>query len=394
MAYSFDGDWASDGYWRGIGAIAPNDSYDFFENIDRRRRNFTQELRLRGGEGQATAWVAGAYALRMDESYAVVDLYNGGVDRQLSSDYRALTLAAYGQIDRALPDDLNISAGLRIERRAAHYRDSNDLRRQPVDRMIGGHLALTWTFREGYSAYAALTRGYKAGGVNTTASPIAADLRSFDPETVWNLETGFLTRSADGRFDSRTSLFYMRRSQQQVSSSIQPDPQDPLTFVLYTDNAARGENFGVESQLGWRPLPALRVAGTVALLKARFLDYSLEGRDMSGRDAPHAPNYQLGLSVEWRSPRGWFAQIEGQAVDAFYFSASHDERAPAYQLVHARLGYAHERWQATLYARNLFNERYAVRGFFFANEPPDWIEKRYIQNGDPRQLGARLTFSF
>jgi outer membrane receptor protein involved in Fe transport len=394
MAYSFDGDWASDSYWRSIGAIGPTESYDFFEDIGRRRRNFTQEFRLRGGEGRPTSWVAGAYALRMDESYAILDLYNGDIDRQLVSDYRALTLAAYAQIDHALLDDLTLSGGLRVERRGAHYRDSNDLRSRPVDHMIGGHLALNWIMREGYTAYAALTRGYKAGGINTTASDIPDDLRSFDPESVWNLETGLAARSADGRFDSRTSLFYMRRDHQQVSSSVQTDPNNPLTFVLLMENAAKGENFGVESQLGWRPVAALRLTGTVALLKARFIDYVLDGRDLSGRDAPHAPNYQLGLSAEWRSPRGWFAQIEGQAVDAFYFSASHDQRAPAYQLVHARLGYANDRWQATLYARNLFNEHYAVRGFFFANEPPDWIEKRYIQNGDPRQLGARVTFSF
>jgi hypothetical protein len=58
------------------------------------------------------------------------------------------------------------------------------------------------------------------------------------------------------------------------------------------------------------------------------------------------------------------------------------------------VGYGDQRWQATLYARNVFNEHYAVRGFFFANEPPDWIKKRYIQNGDPRQVGARVSFSF
>lgn len=394
MAYSFDGDWASDSYWRSIGAIGPTESYDFFENIDRRRRNFTQELRLRGGAGQATSWVSGVYALRMDERYDILDLYNGDVDRQLASDYRALNLAAYGQIDHALRDDLTLSGGLRIERRAAHYRDSNDLRQAPVDRMIGGHLALNWMLRDGYTAYAALTRGYKAGGINPTAADIPDNLRSFDPEFVWNLETGVTTRSADGHFDTRTSLFYMRRNQQQVSSSVQTDPNNPLTFVLLTENAARGENFGVESQLGWRPTPSLRLTGTVGLLKARFTDYVLDGRDLSGRDAPHAPNYQLGLTAEWRSPQGWFAQVEGQAVDAFYFSASHDQRAPAYQLVHMRVGYGQQHWQATLYARNLFNEHYAVRGFFFANEPPDWIDKRYIQNGDPRQLGARITFSF
>ena len=387
MDYSFDGDWANDTYW------GSNGPYDFFEDIHRRRRNYTQELRLSGGSDGAS-WVAGGYALRMDERYHILDQYNGDVYRQLDSDYRALTLAAYAQADHSLGERVSLSAGARVERRAAHYRDSNALRSAPVDSMLGGHIALTWQFRDGYSAYAALTRGYKAGGINPTAEDIPDSLRDFDPEFVWNLETGLATRSADGRFDSRSSLFYMRRYHQQVSSSVQVDPQNPLTFVLLTDNAARGENLGVESQLGFRPVPALRLDASIALLRARFLEYRLEDRNLAGRDDPHAPNYQLGLSAEWRSPSGWFAHIEGQAVDGFYFSASHDERAPSYRLVNLRLGFERARWQATLYARNLFNEHYAVRGFFFANEPPDWNPKRYIQNGDPRQMGLRVTFNF
>ncbi len=79
-------------------------------------------------------------------------------------------------------------------------------------------------------------------------------------------------------------------------------------------------------------------------------------------------------------------------MDGFYFSASHDERAPSYQLVNLHLGYETGRWSATLYARNVLNEHYAVRGFFFANEPPDWETRRYIQNGDPRQVGLRIAF--
>jgi iron complex outermembrane recepter protein len=387
MDYSFDGDWGNDVFW-GV-----NGPYDFFEDIHRRRRNFTQELRLSGGQPGAS-WVMGGYALRMDERYGILDLYNGDVYRQLDSHYRALTLAAYAQVDRALSERVSLSSGLRLERRSAHYRDSNALRSAPVDTMVGGHLALTLQLREGYSVYAALTRGYKAGGINPTAEDIPDSLRAFDPEFVWNLETGLATRSADGRFDTRSSLFYMRRYHQQVSSSVQVDPQNPLTFVLLTDNAARGRNFGVESQLGFRPVPSLRFGASIALLSAQFLKYELEGRDLSGRDAPHAPNYQLGLSAGWRSPAGLFVHVEGQAVDGFYFSASHDERAAPHRLLNLRLGYERERWQATLYARNLLDGHYAVRGFFFANEPPDWIAKRYIQNGDPRQVGARISFRF
>ena len=388
MGYSFDGDWGNDAFW-GV-----NGPYDFYESIDRRRRNFTQEFRLRGGDVRRTAWVAGVYALRMDEDYDFLDLYNGDVYRQLDSSYRAVNLAAYGQLDHALRSDLSLSLGLRLERRDAHYSDSNALHSDPRDDMVGGHASLTWQYADNRSAYVALTRGYKAGGINTSSAPIPEDLRGFDPEYAWNLETGLSTRSADGRFDTRTSLFYMRRSNQQVSSSVQTDPQNPLDFVLLTDNAAKGENYGLETALGWRPVRALRLGATVGLLQAQFLDYTLDGRDLGGRDSPHAPNYQLGLTAEWRSTRGWFVQADGQAVDAFYFSASHDERAPAYQIVNLRLGYARDRWQVTAFARNLFDEQYAVRGFFFANEPPDWIDKRYTQNGDPRTWGARLEIRF
>lgn len=388
MEYAFDGDWGNDEYW-GV-----NGPYDFFESIDRHRQNITQELRLRGGEAQPTSWVVGAYGLRMEEDYDFLDLYNGDVSRELQSSYRAVNLAVYGQVDHALSQSLSLSAGLRLERRDAHYDDSNGLGRDPVDNMVGGHLSLNWKFADNRSAYLALTRGYKAGGINTTSAPLPEELRAFDPEYAWNLETGLVTRSADGRFDSRTSLFYMRRYDQQVSSSVQTDPQNPLDFVLLTDNAAKGENYGVEASLGWRPVRALRLGATLGLLQARFIDYTLDGRDLGGRDAPHAPNYQLGLSAEWRSTRGWFAQVDGQAVDGFYFSASHDERAPAYRLVNLRLGYGRDRWQVTAFARNLFDEQYAVRGFFFANEPPDWEAKRYVQNGDPRTWGARLEVRF
>jgi outer membrane receptor protein involved in Fe transport len=388
MDYSFDGDWGNDAFW---GENAP---YDFFETIDRSRRNISQEFRLRGSR-DAGGWVAGVYALHMRERYSLVDFYNGDVYPGLDSSYRALSLAAYGQFDRRLAAGLSLSTGLRIERRDARYRDADPRAFDPVDNMVGGHVALTWEFAPRQSAYAAVTRGYKAGGVNTTAAEISGDLRYFDPEFLWNLEFGLRTASAGGAFDSRTSLFYMRRNDQQVSSSVQADPENPLTFVLLTDNAARGDNLGLETEIGWRPVSSLRLGATLGLLSARFIDYVQdEDRDLGGRDAPHAPNYQLGLAADWRGRQGLVARVDFQAADGFFFSASHDERAAAYQLLNLRAGYEAERWSVIVYARNVLNERYAVRGFFFGNEPPDFPDRRYTQNGDPRQVGLRVSFGF
>jgi outer membrane receptor protein involved in Fe transport len=62
-------------------------------------------------------------------------------------------------------------------------------------------------------------------------------------------------------------------------------------------------------------------------------------------------------------------------------------------LVNLRVGYEAERWTASLWTRNALNRRYATDGFFFGNEPPDFIPKRYIDNGDPRQVGISVSFS-
>jgi iron complex outermembrane recepter protein len=388
MGYSFDGDWGNPAFW---GANGP---YDFFEDIQRRRRNVSQEFRLTAHAGEATDWVVGAYGLRSSERYALQDTYNGDSYRALASHYRATNLALYAQLDHRLATALQFSSGFRLERRAARYRDSNALANNPVDVMTGGHLSLSWDISPLQSGYVALTRGYKAGGINTTAVSIPDSLRQFDPEYLWNIEVGLRSHTTDGRLTARTSVFYMRRANQQVSSSVQPDPRDPLTFVLLTDNAAKGENLGLESELHWQVMPGLRVESNLALLRARFLSYQLEGRNLNKRDAPHAPNYQLGLALNWQHASGFFARADAQLQDGFYFSASHDERAASRTLANLQLGYKVQAWSVTAYARNVLNEHYAVRGFFFGNEPPDFANKRYIQNGDPRQIGLRFAFSY
>jgi outer membrane receptor protein involved in Fe transport len=63
-------------------------------------------------------------------------------------------------------------------------------------------------------------------------------------------------------------------------------------------------------------------------------------------------------------------------------------------LTNLQFGYEAARWSAYLWGRNIFNEVYAVRGFFFGNEPPDFPETRYIQRGDPRQVGVTFHYSF
>jgi outer membrane receptor protein involved in Fe transport len=199
--------------------------------------------------------------------------------------------------------------------------------------------------------------------------------------------------SEDGRYSAEVAVFHMWRESQQVATSFQLDPGDPLSYVFYTDNAARGRNAGLEATLAWQPVDVLTLGATLGLLRTEYVGYQYGERDLDGREQAHAPGWQYSLSAEWQSPRGWMARADLYGSDAFYFDASHDQQSDAYSLLNLKAGYAAGRWSAYAWGRNVFDERYAVRGFYFGLEPPDFADKLYVQQGDPRQFGITVTWS-
>jgi hypothetical protein len=48
----------------------------------------------------------------------------------------------------------------------------------------------------------------------------------------------------------------------------------------------------------------------------------------------------------------------------------------------------------TFWARNIFNEYYSTRGFYFGNEAPDFADTLYERHGDPRHLGVTVKYDF
>jgi outer membrane receptor protein involved in Fe transport len=191
----------------------------------------------------------------------------------------------------------------------------------------------------------------------------------------------------------------MRRDHQQVASSTQ-DPNNPASFIFVTDNAARGENYGLESSAALRLSEQWQLQASAAWLRARYVDYRYvdpntgEVVDLSGRQQAHAPDYQYSLSAEWRHPIGVSVRADVTGLGSFYFDSSNNQSSSAYRLVNLRAAYERDHWTASVWARNLFNTYYAQRGFFFALEPPDFPEKLYRQHGDPRQVGATVEWRF
>ena len=79
-------------------------------------------------------------------------------------------------------------------------------------------------------------------------------------------------------------------------------------------------------------------------------------------------------------------------MDEFFFDYGHDQASESYGLASLSVGRAWNAWDVKLWARNLFDEDYFVRGFYFGNEPPDFPPTLYTRLGDPRHYGITLRY--
>jgi len=240
--------------------------------------------------------------------------------------------------------------------------------------------------------FASVARGYKAGGFNLGFVP--AGRREFAGESMWNVEVGVKSRFADDRLQLSGSVFYSVRDDQQVETSFQIDPNDPASFVFFTDNAAQGRTLGLEANLRWQATDSLEIYANLGLLDAEFDDFFTPQVSIDDRDQAHAPNYTAAFGGVYRHDSGVFARVDVSAKDDFYFDVSHDQKSQSYSVTNARVGYQTESWTVQLWSRNVFDEHYAVRGFFFGNEPPNFPPALFIRQGDPRQVGLTIDKRF
>ncbi|MCY3818440.1 MAG: TonB-dependent receptor [Gammaproteobacteria bacterium] len=390
MAYGYDADWVYVGFhpW----------GYSGTDSYLRERNTLTAEVRLVSKDGGellrgATAWTVGAYTLRQDVALTRQSTF---IDSDFTSDYGMDRFALFGQTETALDACSTLTVGLRLERHSATYDDSANVSSAPEDSLVGGRVSYDRELAPGVVGYGSVSRGYKAGGFNIDGT-LRADLREYDPEVLWNFEAGLKARAVDGRLSFRGSVFRMQRDDVQIDSSIVIFHDDGSTeFIDFVGNAAQGTNSGAELDVEFTPSDAVSLYARVGLLRSEYEDYiNGEGMDLDGREQAHAPGYQFSVGANFAFGQGYFAQVGVDGRDEFYFSDSHSEKSDPYRLLNASIGYRGSDWSVTAWARNLADEDYLVRGFFFGNDPRDgYTDRGFTQLGEPRRFGITASRSW
>jgi iron complex outermembrane receptor protein len=406
--YGYDEDWSYVGF-------DPNE-YSSQDSYLRDKDNVSAELRFISSEqsklfNASSSWVVGVYFRQEAE-----DLERNA---SFSSQFKTENYALYGQLITALSDQLNLVSGLRLEKRNANYSDSLMVNSANNEDLWGGNLTLEYRYADNKLLYSTISRGYKAGGVNgsiisasASNTAITPDVFEFDTEHMINYEVGLKGSWLDSRLQAQLAVFYQYRSDVQAKQSF--FNPDEFSFDDFLVNAATGKTSGLEVELNYAASESLRFFAAAGILNAEFADFvsqshvdakddnngaALAPVNLDGREVAHAPKYQFFVGSEISLMANLILRVELEGKDEFYFSNSHNEKSSDYELINARLTYFASNWDVSLWGRNLTDQDYQTRGFYFSNafgnNPANgYAPETYSQLAEPRVVGVSANYTF
>ena len=399
LLYSFDEDWVCNDTSEPklCAAGLHPDGYSSTDLYSRDRDDQSVDLQFNSKTGN---WVAGIYYQNRD-----VDL-----ERQytwlaspFSSTYETSNVAVYGQVATPIGPKTTLITGLRVEQYQGDYTDSNGFIQDTDDVMVGGKIALEYQVIDRTMIYTSITRGYKAGGINSEALAKAKDEglnlsadffqqhTSFDPEYLWSGEFGVKGSSLDDKFTLRLAAFYMHRDDIQLKA-WQVEGQQ---FTGYVDNASSGSNYGLEVEGSYQLTDNLFLTGSAGYLNTEIDDFVTQsGLNQDGREQAQSPKYQYAFTARYNFTSELYGMVGVEGKDDYYFSDSHNSQAPSSNLVNLSFGYEADMWAVRAWARNVFDETVPTRGFEFGNDPRDgYTTQTYTQLGEPRVAGVTFTLN-
>jgi outer membrane receptor protein involved in Fe transport len=397
LLYSFDEDWVcNDASEPQLCAAGLHPwGYSSTDVYTRDRDDQSANLQFNSKTGN---WVAGVYYQNRD-----VDLEREytWLASPFASTYETSNVAVYGQVATPIGPKTTLITGLRVEQYQGDYTDSNGFIEETDDVMVGGKIALEYQVIDRTMIYTSITRGYKAGGINSEALAKAKDEglnldadffqqhTSFDPEYLWSGEFGVKGSSLDDKFTLRLAAFYMHRDNIQLKA-WQVEGQQ---FTGYVDNASSGSNFGLEVEGSYQLTEDLFLTGSAGYLNTEIDDFVTQsGLNQDGREQAQSPKYQYAFSARYNFTNELYGMIGVEGKDDYYFSDSHNSKAPSSNLVNLSLGYEADMWAVRAWARNVFDEEVPTRGFEFGNDPLDgYATHTYVQLGEPRVAGITFT---
>ncbi len=373
-------------------------------------QQFSTEFRL-AGELDKLTWVTGLYYLSIEnENFTQSDfavIPNPGLGTFNSWQQETTSYAAFAQGDYELSPNWTMTAGLRWTEDEKElnfdprcFRGSNftgevscsflsplvlqsgNFSGQTEKGDWSGKIGLDWQPNFDWLWYFGVTRGTKAGGMNSGSAGyyLRTDIK-FQPEVLTNYEGGFKASIFDGRASLNASVYYY--DYQNFQSFMRVGPSLTVFNV-----EARIQ--GAEIELVTNPVEGLEFLLGIALNDSEQTLAVFGKRPM--QQQPDL-TYNGLARYEWPALGGTLA-IQGdlsyvgdRSLTATDTAAQHDE---SYLLTNARISYTNGdgTWQIVAFVRNLNDETYNLKDDSLAG----FLGSSLVAVNPPRVIGASINY--
>lgn len=404
---------------------------------------FSEELRLSGGEGTRLRWTAGLYYYEQE--------YDGGLDAGALSSlpanfvsfippfYTAIAtpwftpngVPAFSRFSRetesravfgALEYDVTDRLRGRVEARyTEEEKTQSTLVRDGLVVVNPRAFNDTWSFftprftvdyraTDALMVYASAAKGIKAGGFNENASVAAEE--SFEPEENWTYELGTKGSLADGRVSFDVALFYVDWTDMQLPA-LSPSATIPQTVTLNVGTAtSQGIELALRAALGMGFAANAGFSYTDAEFKdavnrslVTLPSFAPSGGDISGFDLPRTSPVQWNMGLDYRHAAFTGFDFFGR-VD-FSFKASQKPmsegltKTGSTERLNARLGLESEQWRFELWGENLTDDATPTGAFrdswlnnYVDNQVAIFLNRTTVSYPRLRTWGLTASYKF
>jgi iron complex outermembrane receptor protein len=251
-------------------------------------------------------------------------------------------------------------------------------------RQLQPKVTLSYSLNGKGSVYASWGRSFKSGGFN----PIGTREQTVQGFTAQNIVLGM--SPADARAAAEKSVITQDYYNKEVSTTYEVGFKaelfnrrlyvngaafwtdirngqlyvfDPIVYVQSIQSIDKERVKGFEVDANFKVTGGLSVFGSYGLIDAKIREL-IASPSAVGNRPPYVSHDTLSLGAQLNQPitedKSVLARVEYNRTGATFYSINNDpnyERTP-YAVVNARLGLSTERWDASLWGRNIFNKRY------------------------------------
>lgn len=219
--------------------------------------------------------------------------------------------------------------------------------------------------------YASGAKGYRLPGINGNISETlcgaeldalgvnAADVTSFNSDSLWSYEAGAKASSSDNRFKINGAAYFIKWKDIQQQNRLGCGFQ-------FTDNAGEAEIKGFELEFSAVPIQGLTFDFGIGYANAEITDTGGVAGVNVGDKIQGVPNWTFTGSGEYIFPVGDDSEAFLRADLSRYgrsFSANNESSAatqrlrPAWTTVNMRVGVIKDNWEVALFVDNLTDKR-------------------------------------